>query len=198
MILLLQVMLSALASIYHQMLLKSHNGGSLHAANMMMYAAGTATNIVLYLVLSVFDSDEPGFFAGYGSMEAVSAIISNVLVGLAITAVYKRKRLSLIPTECLLSLTSDADAIIKCFATALSTGILLDIVPILNGTEANPIIFIGAILVFAASWFYIGLYIDLFESLNGENRLPGVGVVLLRKLSAHVRVGVVSFCSLSS
>lgn len=88
MILLFQVFLSALSGVYNQALLKS-DGSSLHADNMILYASGAAINLLLHLVIRVLKADEPGFFTGYGSIGACLVILSNVFIGLAITAVYK-------------------------------------------------------------------------------------------------------------
>lgn len=60
----------------------------------------------------------------------------------------------LIYRDYLLTLT-DANAVIKCFATALSTGILLYISPILFGTELGDLVLIGAGIVFVASGLYM-------------------------------------------
>ena len=87
-VLMFQVFLSASASVYNMALLKRENS-SLHASNMMMYGSGVAVNLILYVTLAVFKTNEPGFFAGYGNIGAVMMILSNVFIGLAITAVYK-------------------------------------------------------------------------------------------------------------
>ncbi|RDW84823.1 UDP-galactose transporter [Coleophoma cylindrospora] len=136
-ILLFQVFLSALSGVYNQALLKS-DGSSLHADNMILYASGAAINLLLHLVIRVLKADEPGFFTGYGSIGACLVILSNVFIGLAITAVYKY-----------------ADAVIKCFATAVATGILLYLSPILFGTELSFLVLPGTIVVFIASWLYM-------------------------------------------
>lgn len=55
---------------------------------------------------------------------------------------------------CLLT-RPDADAVIKCFATAVSTGILLCLSPILFGTELSFLALPGTAMVFIASWLYM-------------------------------------------
>jgi hypothetical protein len=89
-ILMFQVFLSASSGVYNQALLKSGNA-SLHAANMTLYGAGATINFMLHFIIRVVKSDEPGFFTGYGSWGAFLVILSNVFIGLAITAVYKCK-----------------------------------------------------------------------------------------------------------
>ena len=87
-LLFLQVLLSAVSGVYNQNLCKSRSI-SLHAGNMTLYASGAAINFLLHLALRTVKSDIPGFFSGYDSLEAKILIASNVLVGLAITAVYR-------------------------------------------------------------------------------------------------------------
>ena len=83
-----QVFLSATSGVYNQSLCKSQNV-SLHAGNMTLYAAGSAINFILHLVIRTLKADTPSFFSGYESFGAKMVIASNVLVGLAITAVYR-------------------------------------------------------------------------------------------------------------
>jgi hypothetical protein len=49
----------------------------------------------------------------------------------------------------------DADAVIKCFATAVATGILLYVSPILFGTKLSFLVLPGTVVVFVASWLYM-------------------------------------------
>jgi Nucleotide-sugar transporter len=88
MILIFQVFLSASSGVYNQALLKSDDS-SLHADNMVLYAAGATINFICHIVIQILKADEPGFFSGYNSFGAIMVIVSNVFIGLAITAVYK-------------------------------------------------------------------------------------------------------------
>lgn len=56
---------------------------------MILYASGAGINLMLHGVIRTLKADEPSLFSGYGSLEAKMVILSNVFVGLAITAVYK-------------------------------------------------------------------------------------------------------------
>lgn len=123
---------------------------------MILYSSGTAINFILHLTLRLLSKDEPGFFTGYNTVPAVLVIVSNVFIGLAITAVYK----------CMFSISSmnslnlkliliDADAVVKCLATAVATGILLYISPILFAIEMSPLIIPGGLIVFISSWLYM-------------------------------------------
>jgi hypothetical protein len=87
-VLLFQTSISAVSGVYNQHLLKS-SGASLHANNMVLYASGVCLNLLVYTVMRMIKSDEPGFFTGYGNIGAVLVVMSNVLIGLVITAVYK-------------------------------------------------------------------------------------------------------------
>jgi len=80
--------LSALSAVYNQALLKS-GGSSLHADNMILYSAGASFNMLIHLVLKVLKPDEPGFFTGYDTFSGKMVVVSNIFIGLAITAVYR-------------------------------------------------------------------------------------------------------------
>jgi UDP-galactose transporter len=131
------VFMGALAGVYNQVLLQRESC-SMNANNMTLYACGTIFNLIGHLLVRQVSPNEPRFFGGYNSIDAILVIVSNVFIGLAITAVYKY-----------------ADAIIKCFATAFATGILLYISPILFGTKLGFLAIPGTFLVFVASWMYI-------------------------------------------
>lgn len=49
----------------------------------------------------------------------------------------------------------DANAVVKCLASAVATGILLYISPILFGTEMTPLTIPGGLIVFISSWLYM-------------------------------------------
>jgi hypothetical protein len=83
-----QTFLGAVAGVYNQSLCKKENA-SLHGDNMVLYAAGAVVNLMIHITMKMVKTDEPNFFAGYGSWGAIMVILSNVFIGLAITAVYK-------------------------------------------------------------------------------------------------------------
>ncbi|KAK4981198.1 hypothetical protein LTR28_013246 [Elasticomyces elasticus] len=136
-VLVFQTFLNAVSGVYNQALLKSTES-SLHASNMVLYAAGVCINLLIYVVVSVIKTDEPGFFVGYGHAGAITVVVSNVFIGLVITAVYKY-----------------ADAVVKCFATAVSTAILLYIAPILFDIDFSALVIPGTCAVFLATWLYM-------------------------------------------
>jgi hypothetical protein len=65
---------------------------SLNAQNMLLYVVGVVLNFTIFLAKRAQNSDEPGFWEGYGSIGAVSLIFLNASIGLIITMVYKCKR----------------------------------------------------------------------------------------------------------
>jgi Nucleotide-sugar transporter len=89
-ILFFQTFTTAVAGVYNQHLLKSQNT-SLHAQNMALYAFGVVTNTIIHAIISMIKDDEPGMFEGFDNVGAILVIVSNILNGLAITAVYKCK-----------------------------------------------------------------------------------------------------------
>jgi hypothetical protein len=84
------VFVSAVAGVYNQHLLKADHA-SLHAQNTLLYACGVLINGFIHMTLRFLTADEPGFLSGYNSIFACLVIVSNVFMGLAITAVYKCK-----------------------------------------------------------------------------------------------------------
>lgn len=136
-VLLFATTVSAVASVYNQKLCKGSDA-SMHVMNMALYLSGAAINLLLHIVTRLLKSDEPGFFTGYGSIGSIMVIVSNVTIGLAMTAVYKY-----------------ADAIIKCFATAMSTAVLLYLSPVLFGTDMSFLVLPGTSTVFIATWLYM-------------------------------------------
>ncbi|KAL2071809.1 hypothetical protein VTL71DRAFT_13044 [Oculimacula yallundae] len=154
MVLLFQVFVSSVAGVYNQSLLKDENV-SLHAQNAVLYGCGIVINGVVHLTLSFVTDDEPGFFVGYTNSAAYLVIVSNVFIGLAITAVYKY-----------------ANAVIKCLATAVATGILLYISPILFGTTMAPLIIPGGLIVFITSWLYMECPAPKKPAVTFSDELP--------------------------
>jgi hypothetical protein len=152
--------MSAVSGVYNQKLCKSANA-SLHGDNMVLYASGAAINFLIHIILGVFKADEPGFFVGFGSWSACMLLASNVFIGLAITATYKCKHQYWIlvdrhvKRQSLTNEPPDADAVIKCFSTAVATAILLYVSPILFHVSFSFFALPGTLLVFTATWLYV-------------------------------------------
>jgi hypothetical protein len=90
MALVFQTFLSAASGVYNQDLCKRADA-SLHADNMYLYSEGALVNLIVHLAVRLLNPDEPGFFTGYDDVGAVMVILSNVFIGIAMTAVYKCK-----------------------------------------------------------------------------------------------------------
>jgi hypothetical protein len=86
--LLSQVFVSAVAGVYNQSLLKCDHA-SLHAQNTLLYAFGVVINSIIHTTIRIVKPEEPSLFAGYTNLASYLVILSNVFIGLAITAVYK-------------------------------------------------------------------------------------------------------------
>ncbi|KAM4055037.1 nucleotide-sugar transporter [Hirsutella rhossiliensis] len=136
-LLLFQVFVSASSGVYNGHLLKT-NENSPHADNMILYAAGAFVNLLCHVSIFMISADEPHFFQGYGDIRAILVVLSSVFIGFATTLVYKY-----------------ADAVLKCFAVAASTAILLYASPILFEDELGSLVVPGTIIVFVASALYI-------------------------------------------
>ncbi|KAF2101116.1 hypothetical protein NA57DRAFT_55176 [Rhizodiscina lignyota] len=130
-------LLSAVSGVYNQTLCQGSKA-SLHANNMALYGPGAVTNVCYYFIIRILKPDEPGFFSGYTSIGALMVILSNVFIGLAMTAVYQY-----------------ADAVIKCFATAISTGILLYLSYLIFGATFSALAIPGTAVVFISTYIYM-------------------------------------------
>ena len=147
-----QTVVSAVAGVYNQRLLKAESG-SLHVCNMALYIFGTVINLVVHLMCRLTVPGEPSFFAGYDSASSIMVIVSSVFIGLAINAVYKY-----------------ADALVKCFASAVATGILLYVAPMVFAVPLSFLVIPGTVTVFVATW----LYVDSARS-KGEQQSEAIG-----------------------
>lgn len=87
-VLLSQVFVSSVAGVYNQSLLKC-DSASLHAQNTMLYGFGIVVNGMIHTTIRIVKPEEPSLFAGYTNLPSYLVVISNVFIGLAITAVYK-------------------------------------------------------------------------------------------------------------
>ncbi|KAI1075284.1 nucleotide-sugar transporter-domain-containing protein [Whalleya microplaca] len=132
-----QVFLSAASGIFNESLVKDE-GASLHAQNAVLYFVGTLVNLVIHLATCVFSPTEPGLLTGYNDIRSVLVILSNVLIGLAITAVYKY-----------------ADAVIKCLATGITTALLVYLSSLLFALPLTFGAFVGTCIIFVSSWAYM-------------------------------------------
>ncbi|KID96988.1 UDP-galactose transporter, partial [Metarhizium majus ARSEF 297] len=126
-LLIFQVFLSAVSGVVNQGLLQASNA-SLHASNIILYGSGAWSNLLCHVLMRSTKSDEPGFFEGILLLASLAPLNPND--------------------------EADANAIVKCLATAIATAILIFLSPIFFGTTFNLLIVPGSIVVFGASWLY--------------------------------------------
>ncbi|ORZ29513.1 nucleotide-sugar transporter-domain-containing protein [Catenaria anguillulae PL171] len=135
--LLFHVMLSALAGVINDHMTKAYKT-SLHAQNAVLYTCGTFMNLTLYIIRSWATGTEPGFFSGY-TIQAWLVVLSNAVIGLIITAVYKY-----------------SDAVVKTLASSFSTAILLLLGPVLfHAHQLSLVAALGCVVTFIASYLYM-------------------------------------------
>ncbi|KAK9435766.1 UDP-galactose transporter [Metarhizium brunneum] len=126
-LLIFQVFLSAVSGVVNQGLLQASNA-SLHASNIILYGSGAWSNLLCHVLLRATKPDEPGFFEGILLLASLAPLNPND--------------------------EADANAIVKCLATAIATAILIFLSPMFFGTTFNFLIVPGSIVVFGASWLY--------------------------------------------
>lgn len=87
-LLLLQTTTGAVAGVYNQKLCKSSDA-SMHVMNMSLYSFGSFISFMLWVSATIFVPGEPGLFTGYNGIGPMLVILSNIFIGLIMTAVYK-------------------------------------------------------------------------------------------------------------
>jgi len=146
-ILILSSFITALCTVINEHLVKTYNV-NLNLQNSFLYCFGLILNLLIFFLFSrMYDEKAKGFFEGY-SWIVVGLIGCNSILGIAITFVYKY-----------------ADAIIKTFSTACATGVLLFLNVTLFDAHANSTSFLGASVIFIASYIY-------FLSSNNSKSIP--------------------------
>jgi drug/metabolite transporter (DMT)-like permease len=109
--------------------------------NMTLYSMGAVLNFQAFILSYsgfLYGSNQAGFFDGYDNIYAIGVVLMNGLIGVAITFVYKY-----------------GDAVIKCFATVLSSMILVIVSVLFFGQIATVSSMSGTIIVFTASYLYM-------------------------------------------
>jgi hypothetical protein len=127
----------------------------LHAINVYLYSFGFLFNILAFFWVSLSDPTSPGLFEGYDGI-AMTVVLCNCLIGLAITFVYKY-----------------ADAVIKTIAQTVSTGVLLFISAILFGAPLGVLPVVGVLVVFVSAYLYFvvgsGPLADSIKQIDYKN-----------------------------
>ncbi|CAF1386659.1 unnamed protein product [Adineta steineri] len=131
-------LITAICSVLNEHLVKTYNI-NLNLQNTILYIFGFILNLFIFIFFSNIineNQEKKRFFQGY-SWIVVSIILSNSLLGISITFVYKY-----------------ADAIVKTFSTACAAGVLLIFNITLFHLHTNAISFLGATVIFIASYIY--------------------------------------------
>ncbi|KAJ2994118.1 hypothetical protein HDV02_001855 [Globomyces sp. JEL0801] len=129
----LSTIISSLCGSFNDHLSKA-SSASLHALNIYLYGSGFIFNLLYFVGLQLFSSNEPSFFAGFSGW-GLGVIACNSLIGLAITAY--------------------ADAVIKCLAQSMSTSILLILSLVLFGTNLRLVSAAGCVIIFLTTYLYM-------------------------------------------
>jgi len=112
--------------------------------NIFLYTGGVVFNFMIYALRLAF-SDQDDFFAGYADNRfAILVVLSNSVVGLAISTLYKY-----------------GDAIISRYASAVSAAVLLIIDAYLLGDAVTKYTYIGAFVVLVAAAIYLDIAINM-------------------------------------
>jgi len=131
--------ITSVCSVLNEHLIKTYSV-DLHIQNLILYSCGLSLNLFLFFFLPdlfVQSDVKQGFFQGY-SLSVIGIILCNSVLGLVITFVYKY-----------------ADVIVKTFSTACATGVLLYINVAFFNIKTNLTVFLGAIVVFIASYLFL-------------------------------------------
>lgn len=144
-LLIFSVFITAVCSVWNEQVVKKFNA-SLYSQNIILYTVGSILNLLVFFLapasypakgVDPVTGAAVSYFAGY-TPAVLGVIACNSLLGLAITVVYKY-----------------ADAIIKTFASATGTGVLLVVNTMLFATPASLSAFLGVAVVFIASYIYL-------------------------------------------
>ncbi|KAF3906365.1 hypothetical protein ABW20_dc0104306 [Dactylellina cionopaga] len=132
------VLMTAVSGVYNEITVKSIDV-TVHEFNLILYGSGSIIYVLLYLCTPNPHAEEvPGFFAGDGSLLSTLVFFGAMGLGVVMTMTFKY-----------------ADAMIKCMATALSTGLLLTVSHILFGNPPTFAFLPGVFVVYYAIWAYL-------------------------------------------
>ncbi len=184
-ILILSSFITALCTVINEHLVKTYNV-NLNLQNGFLYCFGFILNLsIFFLFPSMYDKEHKGFFEGY-SWIVVVLIGCNSILGISITFVYKY-----------------ADAIIKTFSTACATGVLLFLNVTLFHAHANSTSFLGASVIFIASYIYFlssnnskspppetlsSICLSNSDNINEKNQIESDSTVVSNRSKAILKV----------
>mmetsp|Transcript_10408 Transcript_10408/g.18203 ORF Transcript_10408/g.18203 Transcript_10408/m.18203 type:complete len:348 (-) Transcript_10408:443-1486(-) len=132
------VLVTSICGVWNEHMIKTF-AANLHVQNMVLYFFGAFLNLGVYLFMPSASDISQGFFHGYDLL-AFGVICCNAFMGLAVTAIYKY-----------------ADVLIKTFASASTTGLLIFLSAIFFDLHPNLITVCGSFVVFIATYLYFTL-----------------------------------------
>lgn len=122
----------------------------LNVQNAVLYSGGVLFNLVGYLAMpNPNNKSDIGFFEGYDNVLAIGVVLSNALIGLVITAVYKY-----------------ADAVVKCIASDVTAVLLIIISTFFFNLHSTLTLWCGVFTVV----FAVHLYIDASKNAPAPSK----------------------------
>jgi drug/metabolite transporter (DMT)-like permease len=150
------VTLTAISSTANAYIIKtSAKDISLPLQNIVLYGAGVFMNFQVFALSYagfLYGSNGKGFFEGYDNPFACLVIFCSGMIGVAITFVYKY-----------------GDAVIKCFATVLSSMLLLVFSALFFDLDVTVTSISGCMIVFTASYVYMIISPELNKLLANKD-----------------------------
>jgi len=130
----ISIFITALTTVRNEYLVKNYKI-DLNVQNFVLYAGGALMNLFAFFFLPNPNSTHAniGLFEGYDSWAARGVVLSNAVIGIAITLVYKY-----------------ADALVKMIATDCTTMILMIFSTTFLGTRSTLLTWFGVGIVFVA------------------------------------------------
>jgi drug/metabolite transporter (DMT)-like permease len=113
---------------------------SMHVQNIILYSCGVVLNICAFLIVPAYLTNTKaglGFFEGYDSTPAKLVVLFNAFIGVAISFVFLY-----------------ADAVIKTFATASTTVLLVVFSSVYLHQKTTVIAWMGVLVVIVATYVY--------------------------------------------
>jgi drug/metabolite transporter (DMT)-like permease len=137
--------ITAFTSVVNSKLIQ-HSPNSLNFQNMMLYSQGFVMNLIAYKLDLTPSKHVDSYFAGYDNVMVLMVLLSQSLMGIAITLVFKY-----------------GGAIVKSLSVAAQSAILAVLDIVLFGLPWNASSVAGTIVVLTASYAYFSIAPELKE-----------------------------------
>mmetsp|Transcript_45942 Transcript_45942/g.74951 ORF Transcript_45942/g.74951 Transcript_45942/m.74951 type:complete len:356 (+) Transcript_45942:118-1185(+) len=124
------VTITSVCSVWNENMIKTLGAG-LNVQNAVLYAFGTVLNLMIFFAI-----ESKGFFEGYNVLGCL-VVFTNGMMGIAITAIYKY-----------------TDAVMKTFASATTTGVLIILSSIFFGLRPTLTSVLATGIVFISTYLY--------------------------------------------